>query len=111
MIAKCLLAEFVHLPEDRDLLNPNEKSVFTVLCFHFSVMLSAGSDRKKKNKPLTSSLGEMRLARPLSNKTCIIAAKLSVKLPCYLKDLRIRSNAGIVCHEQTSRTPEVAGLF
>jgi len=64
VIAKCL---FVHLPEDHDLLNPNEKSVFTVSFFRFSAMLSERPEEEKY--ATTSSHAQTRLAQPLSDKT------------------------------------------
>ena len=66
MIAKCLLAKFVHLPEDRDLLKPKEKSVlFTV--FRFSAMLSEAIGRRKISDRRHHA--QTRLAWPLSDKT------------------------------------------
>ena len=116
---------FVHLPDDRDLLNPNEKSVFTVRCFRFSAMLSAGSYRKKKNKRSRHHTPKRgwpshlatkhkcvrhrysgRFEFLLNNTYILLHMYYCCKIECEVTMLseKIRSNAEIVCHEQTVMT-------
>ena len=124
-----VLAEFLHLPEDRDLLKPTEKNcvymqldVFVSLpCCQLEATARSYSKEERRrsnrghrtpkrgqdgNKP--RQCGRHRIQRTIwaffstkltSYYMCIIAAKLNLKLLCRLKDLWIRSNAEFVCDE------------
>jgi len=84
VISKCL---FIRLPEDRDLLNPNEKSVFTVSFFRFPAAVSWKRPEEEKYA-ITSLHAQPRLAWPLSDKTQMrstqdIVDDLSILLRMY----------------------------